>query len=183
MPQRSNSSPIEVTKSGIVELAKLDTKQANSFLFVPGKLTQQKMANEIGILGITRLRLSGVIESGPQFDWQLTGQLGATISQECVVSLKSVRNRIAARVVRNYVSDQQRLRAGRDGEIPRDDSIEALTPTINLYEIARETMVLEMPTYPRTKSLTFNGSAENEGEPLQKPFAVLEKLKKNLEDG
>lgn len=183
MPQRSNSPTIEMTKSGIVELARLDTKQVNSFLFVPDKPTRRKMADEIGILGITQLKLSGVIESRPQFDWQFTGQLGATISQECVVSLKSVRSRIEARVVRNYVSDRQRLRARRDGEIPSDDSIEALTPTINLYEIARETVVLEMPTYPRIKSLTFNRSAEDEGEPLQKPFAVLEKLKKNLEDG
>ena len=72
--------------------------------------------------------------------------------------------------------------------MPADDSLEPLPDSIDLYAIARETLVLELPEYPRAKGACMSvpePEADVPGagdEPAAKPFARLAPLKKSLEN-
>ena len=146
------------------------------------------MAEETDFGDILKLRFSGrVICISPQ-EWQLNGTVVATILQSCVVSLEPVKSLVNATVRRRYVADHNLLKPSADFEMPEDDSLEALTDEIDLFAIARETLLLEVSDYPRSESAVLNDASpasrtsEYEDENRDNPFAVLEKLKENLRE-
>ncbi len=165
--------------------ANLELENARPFLYAPDRAARERMAEEIGADGIPRLRFEGRIQAESCREWRLSGNLRAIATQKCVVSLEPVSCRIRTRVLRRFLDDPKALLADADGEMPLDDSIERLTDEIDLYEIARETLLLELPDYPRRRRfgpVEYSASAEirePEGGNPEKPFAVLRQLKKN----
>lgn len=181
MAQRKSLSSLMTLKSvGLITLAGLDRQKSHSFNFVPNPQLRRQMADEMGITHLLRLQFSGTLVATCQSDWKLSGDLMADIRQQCVVSLDPVTSQIKTKVVRNFLRDEQKLKCDHNGRIPSDDNVETLTYAINLYDIAREVVVLEAPTYPRAAKISFVGD-DSVDKISQKPFAALEKLKKNLE--
>ena len=185
--QNDPSSPPAVPEFRIAA-AELDTENVRPFLFVPDAAVRARMADEIAAVRVARLRFEGMIEFRPRGEWRLTGDLGATVTQPCVVSLEPVSCRVQTRVLRRFLEDPRALQAGADGEMPSDDSIERLADFIDLYEISRETLLLELPGYPRRASLepfvcaAGGGHQESEDAEREKPFSILRQLKKNPEN-
>lgn len=117
----------------------------------------------------------------------MTGQLGATVVQPCVVTLTPVTTRIETDVRRLYTPDFIDP-DGDEVEMPEDDSLEPLGHQIDLSAVLIESLALALPLYPRadgaqieTANFTEPGKAAMTDDDA-KPFAGLAALKDALKD-
>lgn len=169
-----------------ISLAKLDINHANLFLYLPEKKQLDQMEQDIGDIKIDWLKFKGSIKKYADGEWHLKGTIDATITQHCVVSLEPIKCDIHAQILRQYVNDLKLINSKDSGEIPDDDNYELLTDNVNLQQIARESLLLEMPTYPRKPNLkpvdlkSDGSDQEFIQRGKQKPFAKLKKLKNEL---
>ena len=163
----------------------LSVTAANGFRFRPGKSVLAGLAKEIRVNSVSNLAFSGEVRAASPDEWLLRGRLGATIKQQCVVSLNDVTPRIDVAVERRFLADMDRVYPGVECPVPEDDTVEPLTSTIDLYGLAREVLILEMPTYPRTDDAVFPEGADPSSLPDRdssgsRPFAVLSELRGRL---
>ena len=162
-------------------------KQPNPFLFVPRRSAASAMAADIGAIEIKKLRFEGVVVSTGTSDWLLTGRLGATVVQECVVSLAPVKTRLDAKVARNFTTEEAAGTTRSYAPVP-DLDIEVVEGSIDLAAVAREALLLELPTYPKIEGAeaelsNFPGGTEPEfHEDGRRPFASLSELRNRLCD-
>ncbi len=144
------------------------------------------IAAGLGLLKLDKLRLSGRIEPVGKADWRLRGELGATVTQSCVVTLEPVTTRIDEPVERLFLAAGLPEPEGGETEVPEDDSVEALGDTIDLLAVATEALALALPPYPRADGATLEDAQFTEpGQtPMTdddaKPFAGLKALKDQL---
>ncbi len=163
----------------------LDTRCPSCFVLAPDKASRLWIAEDLDVLDVLYLRFSGQIATVDQtHEWRLAARLSSRVVQRCILSLEPVRCIIETQVERRYLGGQAAVLPGTDGCIPDDLSVEPLPPIIDLYEIVRETLILEMPEYPRKSTAeTFVHSTsclEDEGQEMnKKPFAMLGKLRKS----
>ncbi len=184
----TNERPAGSVASESIPAAVLDSDNVFPFLFRPDGAARARLAKETGAVKVKRLRFDGCVVAAANGEWRLSGKLAASVIQQCVFSLVPVKFSVQTNVLRRYLTDAGRLRPGADGEMPADDSLEPLPDTIDLYAIARETLSLELPDYPRAKGAGVS-IPESEAdllcgadEPAAKPFAGLAPLKKSLEN-
>ena len=160
----------------------LSTTTANGFRFRPGKSVLADMAREIRANSVSNLLFRGEVRTVSPDEWLLHGRLGATVRQQCVISLGDVTTRIDVAVERRFIADLDRVYPGLECPVPEDDTVEPLTSSIDLYGLAREVLLLELPTYPR-----IDDAVVPEGvDPLplpdrdnggSRPFAVLSEFR------
>ena len=173
-----------VMRGGITKLlvAELSTEQPNPFCYFLPAEGRKRLAQEAGAVSMSKFSFSGEVAiSDDGSDWHLSARLGATVVQQCVVSLADVKTRIDVDVLRKFVSDPANFAPGPDCEIPDDDSLEILATEIDLYAIARELLILELPAYPRISGASL-GEIESCSSDFEtptfdeKPFAALSSL-------
>ena len=168
----------------------LNPKKTHEFDFRPGDELVVNLATDLGLLGLSKLRLHGRLFAVGQKVWVLDARLGARVFQSCVVSLDLVSTRIDAAVERKFVpiAEMEPTQVSEDAEIEmqQDDSLEPLGAGVDLLSILSESLVLELPTYPRSQGAVLkktNFSAEGAA-PMSdedaKPFAGLAALKAKL---
>ena len=158
------------------------------FLLEPDAETRAALAQELRADAIRKLRFEGAVSPRGRDGWALTGTLGATVVQPCVVTLEPVTTRIDAPVERRFVPARQigSPEAGSETEMPEDDTIEPLGEVIDLAAIMAEALSLNMPAYPRKDGVELGEAvyAEDGVEPLRdedlKPFARLAALQSKL---
>ncbi len=148
---------------------------------------RKALAADLGVAQIKKLTFKGQLRAAGKTDWSLTGHLGATVVQPCVVTLDPVTTRIEEDVTRQYISDWQDPE-DPEVEMPEDDTTEPLGPEIDVMATITEALSLAIPAYPRADGAELGAMihAEPGIEPLNeetvKPFASLADLKKKLED-
>lgn len=148
-----------------------------------------RVANDLRISGLRKCRLQGQIAPVGARDFQLTAQLGATVTQPCVVTLEPVSTRIDTQFTRRYSPDAQPEFGEGEYEMPQDDTLEPLTPQIDLLALLQEELALALPLYPRKDAQDFDGLAVAEKgiAPLRdedlRPFAGLAALRDKLTKG
>ncbi len=165
-------------KTRSLNVRDLSTTAANGFRFRPGKSVLAELAREIRANSVTNLAFRGEVRAVSPDEWLLQGRLGATVRQQCVISLGDVKTRVDVAVERRFLADMDRVYPGLECPVPDDDTVEPLASTIDLYGLAREVLLLELPTYPRIDDAV---APEVVGlPPLQdqddggsRPFAVL----------
>ena len=168
-----------------MDIESLYLKQPNPFLLVPRRSAAAAMAADIGAIEIKKLRFEGVVVSTGTSSWQLTGQLGATVIQECVVSLAPVKTRLDVKVVRNFTTEEAAGTTRSYAPVPELD-IEVVARSIDLAAVAREALLLELPIYPKiegaeAKMSKFPGGTGPEfHEDGRRPFASLSELRNRL---
>ncbi len=168
-----------------MDIESLYLKQPNPFLLVPRRSAAAAMAADIGAIEIKKLRFEGVVVSTGTSSWQLTGQLGATVIQECVVSLAPVKTRLDVKVVRNFTTEEAAGTTRSYAPVPELD-IEVVARSIDLAAVAREALLLELPIYPKiegaeAKMSKFPGGTGPEfHEEGRRPFASLSELRNRL---
>ena len=168
-----------------IEIASLYLEEPNPFLFVPRRGAAAAIAVDIGAIEIKKLRFEGAVVSTGTSNWRLTGQLGATVIQECVVSLAPVKTRLDVDVVRNFTAEETAETARPYAPVPELD-IEFVARSIDLAAVARETLLLELPIYPKiegaeSKLSNFSGGTEPDfNEDGRRPFASLSELRNRL---
>lgn len=190
---QTSSQTQDATEDGPLRLrvAGLSTRAATSFDLRPGPQLQRDIAVELGLRGLRKARLTGDVRPEGR-GWRLQAHLGATVVQDCVVTLGPVTTRIDEPVLRRYLPDvgQPAADSGEEVEMPADDSIEPLPREIDLVAVLQEALALALPAYPRAEGAGPGdagcGPAGPENPDAQaidaSPFAALAGLRDKLPD-
>ncbi|MEM1264872.1 MAG: DUF177 domain-containing protein [Pseudomonadota bacterium] len=141
-------------------------------------------AEALGLLGLRKLRLSGRLAPHEKAGWELTADLGATVTQACVLTLAPVTTRVETRVVRRYAPDIAPMPDGAELGPEDDLETEPLPEILDLGEVAIEALALAMPDYPRADGAELPESAQDHETDAQResPFAALVSLSKKIGD-
>lgn len=171
-----------------LRVADLPTKRPTTFDIAPDATVTAAILDNLGLLALRKLRFQGEISPEAKSGWRLTGRLGATIEQPCVLTLAPVTTRLDEDVMRRFVKESEEFEAGGETQMPEDDSIEILQPEIDLGEIMVESLALALPLYPKAEGVEVETTvfAEPGVTPMKdedtRPFAGLKGLRDRLED-
>ena len=176
----------------VLRLADLTNRHATTFTLAPTQAERDAIAAHLDILGVKKLTFAGEITPLGHGDWQLTGQLGATVVQTCVATLDPVTSRLDEDVRRVYARDFT-YPDGAEVEMPEDDAVEPLPQTLDLGTVMVEALSLALPPFPRAAGAELGQvlAAEPGVAPMTdddaKPFAGLgalrDRLSKDDDDG
>ena len=178
---------MEMTQKTAIRVSDLDQKNPTSFALRPDAGACRALAGELGLLGLRKLAFSGQIEASGRSDWTLSGRLGATVVQPCVVTLEPVTTRIETDVHRTYVAGLAQPDAP-ETEMPDDDAVEKLGAFIDPAAVMAEELALALPLYPRKDGVDLGTAvyAEPGVQPMTdedvKPFAGLSELRESLKN-
>ena len=117
----------------------------------PGADWRGALSETLELLALRKLRLSVAIAPA-EGGLALTGHLGATVVQACVITLAPVTTRIEVPVSRMFL-DEMPEPQGEEVEIPEDDSLEPLGDIIDLGAVLAEALALNLPLYPRAQGV------------------------------
>ena len=166
--------------------ADLPTKRETAVSLTADHALRAELAEALGVSQIKKLSFAGKLRAAGKTDWTLTGHLGATVVQPCVVTLDPVTTRIEEPVLRQYISNWQEP-DDPEAEMTEDDSSEPLGDVIDVMAAITEALSLAIPAYPRANGAELGAMVHAEPgiEPLNeetvKPFASLAALKKKME--
>ena len=122
-----------------LRVADLDQSAPTPFDIVPDADALRQIAADLDLNALRKVRFSGQISAEGKRDWLLTGNLGATVVQPCVVTLAPVTTRIETDVRRQYTPDYVDPE-GDEVEMPDDDTLEPLTHYIDLGTVLVEAL-------------------------------------------
>ena len=175
-----------------LRLRDLSPATAHPFRLIPTSEDLEEMASALGLSALRKMSFEGKLIPEGKRDWRLEGVLGATVVQPCVATLAPVTTRLDVAVKRSYVADlieDTDANPTQEVEMPEDDSVEPLPPTLSLSSVAEEALALAAPDYPRAEGaelgvtqFTEPGRAAMTDEDT-KPFASLKALRDKLEKG
>jgi len=187
MPDRHPGSPAsdDALPRQIVRLADPGQRGTHPFAVTPDAAARAAVAQHLGILEVRKLRFEGRLVPQGRRDWTLEAMLGATVVQECVVTLAPVVTRIDEPVTRRYLADLPEPAPG-ETEMPDDDSIEELPASLDLAAVMIEALSLALPPFPRAPdagpvdlTVTEPGAAPLDAAAVR-PFAGLAGLRDRL---
>ncbi|ETX14609.1 hypothetical protein OCH239_21630 [Roseivivax halodurans JCM 10272] len=178
-------------QSGPFRTSELSQSRPTRFSVEPGEAARAAIAEELGLSALRKLAFSGEIRPEGKRGFQLTGKLGATVVQPCVVTLAPVTTRIETQVTRTYLPEAQieMPEAGAEVEMPEDETVEAIGEEIAPEAVMFEALSLSVPEYPRAAEAELvQTTAEPEGAaPITdedlKPFAGLAGLRDKMSGG
>ncbi|QXT38786.1 YceD family protein [Gymnodinialimonas ceratoperidinii] len=178
-------------KPEVLALARLGRAKDTTFSVEPDAAVRKKIAEDLSLLGLRKLRLEGVLQPSGKNDWHLKATLGATAVQECVVTLEPVTTRIDTEVERRYLADMPEP-TEEDFEIPEDDTPEPLPQQLNLHDLMSEALALALPDYPRAEGVELGEAVfaapgvapmtDQDAKPLAGLAALRDKLSSADED-
>ena len=170
-------------------VADMPTKRATAFSLTPDAELLQIIAYNLGLRGLRKLRFEGEKTPNGRSDWQLTATLGATILQDCVVTLERVTTRIDETITRHYTIDEPEFEEGSELEMPEDENIELLGDIIDPGEIMVEALSLVIPEFPRIEGAELGEANFSKpgitpmDDAEARPFSGLKALQEKLENG
>lgn len=170
-----------------IRMSDLTNRADTSFSLMPDAATRSAVAQALGIEKVKKLTFTGEIAPIGQTDWLLTAKLGATIVQNCVISLVPVTTRIDDDITRTYKKDVPEV-SSVEIEMDADDTVEELPKNIDLGEIMVEALSLSLPTYPRAPGIALGEAiySQSDTAPMSdeaaRPFAGLGSLREALEN-
>ena len=175
-----------MSRDTLLRLSELPTGAPTAFRVEPDAETRARIASELGIDALRKVRLEGTLTPHGKRDWALSAHLGATVVQPCVVTLAPVTTRIEDDLARLYLADYVEPVEGGEHEMPEDDTTEALPELLDLETVLTEALALGLPAYPRaddaaldTAVFTEPGKAPMTDEDAR-PFAGLASLRDKL---
>lgn len=171
-----------------LRVAELSQTAENAFALRPDAAAMQELASALGFTSLRKLSFQGRVLPLGQTDWELSGRLGATIVQACVITLEPVTTRIDMDVRRQFLAEFEDPEEP-EAEMPENETAEALGSWIDPAVVMEEALALAAPDYPRQPDAALGSMAYTEpGQtPMTdddaKPFAGLADLKAKLEKG
>ncbi|WP_083225534.1 YceD family protein [Neptunicoccus sediminis] len=184
---KSAKGPKRVETRAQIPVADMPSGRSIDFDLVFDQAQLEAAQEKLDILGVQKLRLTGTLSPRGRSDWSLKADLGATITQACVVTLDPVKTRLDETVTRTFVADWHEPDPDTVVEMPEDVDQDPLGTVIDLEGIAIESVALAMPDYPRSESAALEESvfAEPGVKPMSdedaKPFAGLAALKEKMD--
>ena len=171
-----------------LRVATLSAAKPTGFDLRPDAATLAKIAGFLGIRGLQEMRFRGEIAGEEDDNWVVTGRLTAHTSQDCVVTLEPVLQRIDETVRRVYVPEDDADALDVDFDPDAEDEFDVFDDAIDIAALAIETIALSLDPYPRksearieTTTFSAPGIAPIQDEDL-KPFAGLAALRDKLAD-
>ncbi|WP_170414043.1 YceD family protein [Ruegeria atlantica] len=131
-----------------LRVADLPQNAPTPFDLRPDNKGLEAIKTDLGLLGLRKLSFVGDVRAQGKRDWILSGKLGATVIQPCVVTLEPVTTRIDVPVSRVYMADWQDPDEP-EFEIPEGDETEPLGAEIDPASVMVEALSLALPQYPR----------------------------------
>ncbi|WP_420567374.1 YceD family protein [Thalassovita sp.] len=172
-----------------LRVADLPQSKPTRFELIPEAKDLLAIADELGLRGLRKLRFKGQITAEGKRDWRLDANLGATVIQDCVVTLEPVTTRIEESVTRRFLANlPEQAEEDDEIEMTEDDSIEPLGPEIDPATVMIEALALVLPLYPRAEGAVLGETIHTEPgkEALSdadlKPFAGLAALRDQLQN-
>ncbi|WP_317054502.1 YceD family protein [Roseovarius rhodophyticola] len=174
--------------SAPLRVADLKPNRDIPFVGVPEPDVLARLATELGLISLRKLRFEGVVRPEGKTDWKVDAHLGATVTQPCIVTLDPVTTRIEEdaswHLMKNWQAQETE---GEEIEMPQDDTRAPLSDEIDLMALMQEVLALALPPYPRSTNAQAEdtrvappGVAPLTDEEI-KPFAGLSELKKRME--
>lgn len=170
-----------------LRVADLAQNAATSFEIVPDAKAMAGIAEVLELTGLRKVRFVGKVRGQGRADWILTGDLGATVTQPCGVTLAPVTTRIDVPVRRIYMRDYEDNSDIPEAEMPEDDETEALGAWIDPEAVLIEALSLALPDYPRAPGVELGETVLTEPgktaltDEAVRPFAGLADLKAKLD--
>ncbi|WP_111734282.1 YceD family protein [Roseovarius amoyensis] len=178
----------EMRKSAKWRVGGLSSTVSHPFDLRPGPAACDAIARDLGLRGLRKLRLAGTLAPDGRDDWRLDARLGATVTQDCVVTLAPATTRIDEDITRRFLRDwPPAAEQGEEAEMPDDDSIDPLGTEIDLWAVMTEALALALPPYPRAEGVepqrisAAPPDAAPDDEERPNPFAALETLRGKLD--
>ncbi|MBC6443679.1 MAG: DUF177 domain-containing protein [Rhodobacteraceae bacterium] len=172
----------------LVRLATLDAGRPHDVTYIATGEECRKGAVLLGIPALAKLRVTGSLTPKGKTDWLLKAHLGATVTQNCVVTLELVKTRLDMDLVRHFLARWTEPEADSETEMSADVSTDPLPDELDIASVAFEEISLAIPTYPRIAGAEFDYfSAAPDGiTPLSdedlKPFAALKVLRNRMKN-
>lgn len=191
-PHRERGTASAQGTDMILRLDRLDPVSGGETDILPDADWCRALSDQLGLSSLRKLRLSVRLRPSGRRDWTLTGRLGATVVQPCVVTLEPVTTRIDQDVHRLYRADEPdpATLTEAETEIPADTDTEPLREEIDLGALIAEELALAIPDFPRKAGARLDDAVFTEPgrAPMTdadaKPFAVLARLRqKGANDG
>ena len=170
-----------MTSDTTVRLDDKRSRKPRTLRYDPDAETIERLIAEFELLGLRKAGLTAELTPEGSRDWALSGKLGATVVQPCVVTLQPVTTRIDAPFERIFVENLPEAKAGEEVEMPEDDRVEPRPSVLDLAQLFAEVLALELPAFPRAEGAELPAEL-TESEEKPNPFAVLEQLKSTLKD-
>lgn len=154
-----------------------EQRQVTPFEIAPEAEGRAAVAEELGIPGVRKLRFAGRLVPEGRRDWRLEAELGATVVQDCVVTLAPVVTRIDEELERCYLAGLPEPEGG-EHEMG-DEDVEPLPAALDLGEVMLEALALALPPFPRADGAELGEvvatapGAEPLTEERARPFAGL----------
>lgn len=147
---------------------------------------RQKIAELLGLVELTSFTLDYSISPLGKSRFELTGNLTADVTQECVVTLEPVRADIKEDILLEFWPENQLSQFASDrpeegAELAPDEPEPIVEGQMDLGTLAYEYLSAALDPYPRKEGAAFDWQEEGDSgsaEPVSKPFAALEALKK-----
>ena len=151
--------------------------------------TRLKGAQEtLSLRDIRKVRIKGLLAPEGRKNWLLEVEVGASVTQDCVLTLQPVKTRIDTPVRRLFLTDWQEPEGDSVLEMTVDEESEPLGDVIDLEQIVLEAVAMALPTYPRAQGAALETQVFTEPgiEPMNdedaKPFAGLAALRDKIGD-
>ncbi|WP_424833423.1 YceD family protein [Ruegeria sp.] len=168
-----------------LRVADLQQNTPTGFDLRPGTELMEALKQELGLQGLRKLSFTGHVQAHGKRDWVLTGKLGATVIQPCVITLDPVTTRIDIPVRRVFLAEWDEPDEP-EFEMPEDDETEPMGEEIDPYQVMVEALSLALPQYPRKKDAEVEQTGYTEPgkramtDEDAKPFAGLAELRDAL---
>ena len=118
-----------------------------------------RLAQHLGLVRLGKARLRYHLRPvATGSDWMLQGQIGATVTQPCVITGEDVTTRIDAPFARRFLAHFETPEGGGEYEMHADDTIDPLPEALNLYEhIFRSAGIGTAPLSPQGRGAMGGG--------------------------
>ena len=87
----------------IIIFSNLNATKSNSFCWQGDANNNSQIAEQLSLISVEKLDFRGKISAQGKNNWLLTGKLGATATQKCVVTLEAIKCRVDEKIRRIYV--------------------------------------------------------------------------------
>ena len=138
---------------------------------LPDAAGRAAVAAHLGVREVRRLRLDGRLVPEGREGWRIEARLGATVVQDCVVTLAPVVTRIEEPVLIRYLAGLAEPEGG-EAEVPEED-VEPLPALLDLGGVMVEALSLALPPWPRAPGVALAEADEAPEEGGARPFAGL----------
>ena len=132
----------------VIRLSESGTRRDLPVLLEPDAAGRAAVAADLDLPGVRKLRFEGRLVPEGRQDWRLEARLGATVVQDCVVTLEPVVTRIDEAVTRRYMASLPQDEEPGEHEMG-DDEVEALPSSLDVAAVMLEALALALPPFPR----------------------------------